>query len=257
MPDLRIGCSGFNYRGWRENFYPADLPQKKWFEYYCKVFNTVELNVTFYRLPIADTFKKWHDETPEGFVFSLKGSRFITHIKRLLDPEEPLRLFFGRAMNLREKLKVVLWQFPPSFKLNLSRLKKFLKLFKKYPVRHTLEFRHESWISGDVFALCMENNVSLCMADWPEFIDNLPVTSDFIYIRRHGAGGSYATCYSKAEIREDAKRIKSYLKDKKDVYIYFNNDAFGYAPKNARELMEMLKRLSSSHQEPLRLSDKV
>lgn len=242
MPDLMIGCSGFNYRGWKENFYPPALPQKKWFEYYCKAFNTVELNVTFYRLPLASTFKKWHDETPEDFIFSLKGSRFITHIKRLIEPKEPLKLFFERAMNLKGKLKVVLWQFPPSFKINLPRLKKFLKLLKKYPVRHTLEFRNESWITDDVAGICAENNVSLCMADWPEFIDKLPVTSDFVYIRRHGKDGNYATCYSKAEIREDAKRIKSYLKDKKDVYIYFNNDAFGYAPKNAAELMSMLKR---------------
>ncbi len=241
MPDLRIGCSGFNYPGWRGNFYPADLPQKKWFEYYCRVFNTVELNVTFYRLPLASTFKKWHDETPEDFVFSLKGSRFITHIKRLIEPEEPLKLFFKRAMNLKNKLKVVLWQFPPSFKINTPRLKRFLKLLKKYSVRHTLEFRNESWISEDVVDLCRENNVSLCMADWPEFIDKLPVTSDFVYMRRHGTDGSYATSYSRAYLKKDAKRIKNYLRDKKDVYIYFNNDAFGYAPKNARELMEMLK----------------
>jgi len=241
MPDLRIGCSGFNYTGWRENFYPPAFPQKKWLEYYCTVFNTVELNVTFYRLPLASTFKKWHDETPEDFVFSLKGSRFITHIKRLIEPEEPLKLFFERAMHLKTKLKVVLWQFPPSFKINLPRLKKFLKLLKKYPVRHTLEFRNESWITDDVVGLCSENNVSLCMADWPEFINDIPVTSDFVYIRRHGEGGNYATAYSKAELRKDAKRVKSYLKDKKDVYIYFNNDAYGYAPKNAKELMKMLR----------------
>ena len=241
MPELRIGCSDFNYGGWRENFYPPALPQKKWLEYYCSVFNSVELNVTFYRLPLASTFKKWRDETPYDFVFSLKGSRFITHIKRLLEPEEPLKLFFKRAMNLRSKLKVVLWQFPPSFKVNTARLKTFLRLLRKYPVRHTLEFRNKSWFSEDVIGLCRENNISLCMADWPEFIDTLPVTSDFVYIRRHGAGGSYATCYSKAELRKDARRIKGYLKDKRDVYIYFNNDAFGFAPKNARELMEMFK----------------
>ncbi len=240
MPELRIGCSGFNYWGWKENFYPSDLPQRKWLEYYCTVFDTVELNVTFYRLPLASTFKKWHDETPDDFVFSLKGSRFITHIKRLLEPEEPLRLFFERALNLKEKLKVVLWQFSPGFKINIGRLKKFLKLLKKYPVRHTLEFRHESWITEDVIDLCRRHNVSLCMADWPEFIDELPVTSDFVYTRRHGVGGSYATCYSKAELKKDAKRVKNYLKDKKDVFIYFNNDAYGYAPKNAKELVEML-----------------
>ena len=243
MPELKIGCSGFNYGGWKGNFYPPDLPQKKWLDFYCKIFNTVELNVTFYRLPLASTFSKWHNETPSDFVFSIKGSRFITHIKRLLDPQEPLEIFFERALNLKEKLRVVLWQFSPSFKINIERLKFFLKLLKKYPVKNTLEFRHESWITEEVIDLCRKHNISLCTADWPEFIDELPVTSDFVYIRRHGKGGSYATCYSKAELKKDAKRIRNYLKNDKDVFIYFNNDAFGYAPKNAKELMEMLKKL--------------
>ncbi len=241
MPEIKIGCSGFNYGGWIGNFYPHDLPQRKWLDYYCKVFNTVELNVTFYRLPLAGTFTKWHNETPRDFIFSIKGSRFITHIKRLKEPEEPLKIFFERALNLKEKLKVVLWQFSPNFKINTERLKLFLMHLKKYSVRHTLEFRHESWITEEIFNLCKKHDVSLCMADWPEFIDDLPVTSDFVYIRRHGAGGSYATCYSKAELKKDAKRIKVYLKDKKDVFIYFNNDAFGYAPKNAKELMEIYR----------------
>ena len=243
MPELKIGCSGFNYGGWKGNFYPPDLPQKKWLDFYCKIFNTVELNVTFYRLPLASTFSKWHNETPSDFVFSIKGSRFISHIKRLLDPQEPLEIFFERALNLKEKLRVVLWQFSPSFKINIERLKFFLKLLKKYPVKNTLEFRHESWITEEVIDLCRKHNISLCTADWPEFIDELPVTSDFVYTRRHGKGGSYATCYSKAELKKDAKKIKNYLKDNKDVFIYFNNDAYGYAPKNAKELMEMLKKL--------------
>jgi uncharacterized protein YecE (DUF72 family) len=241
MPEIRIGCSGFNYWDWKENFYPPDLPRRKWFEYYCTVFNTVELNVTFYRLPLAKTFDKWYKETPDDFAFSLKGSRFITHIKRLIDPEQPLELFFERALRLKEKLKVVLWQFSPGFKVDIERLQNFLKLLKKYRVRNTFEFRHESWMTDEVINLCKEHGVSLCMADWPEFIDDLPVTSDFVYIRRHGEGGSYATCYSMAELKLDAKRIKNYLKDKKDIFIYFNNDYHGYAPRNASELMEMVK----------------
>lgn len=241
MPEIRIGCSGFNYWDWRENFYPADLPQRKWFEYYCTIFNTVELNVTFYRLPLAKTFDRWYKETPSDFVFSLKGSRFITHVKRLTDPEQPLELFFERTLRLKEKLKVVLWQFSPGFKIDIGRLEHFLKLIKKYPTRNTLEFRHESWITDDVINLCKEYDVSICMADWPEFIDNLPVTADFVYIRRHGEGGSYATCYSKTELKRDAKRIKNYIRDGRDVFIYFNNDYNGYAPGNAKELIEMLK----------------
>ena len=240
MPDLRIGCSGFSYAQWKENFYPDGLPQKRWLEYYAKVFPIIELNVTFYRLPLEKTFDSWYDETPAGFVFSLKGSRFITHIKRLLDPQVPLEKFFERALRLQDKLKVVLWQFSPGFGVNTERLKNFLALLKQYPVRNTLEFRNKSWITDEVFGLCRDHDVALCMADWPEFIDDLPLTADFVYIRRHGAEGNYATDYPKAALRKDAARIREYLESGKDVYICFNNDAYGYAPKNARELMAML-----------------
>ncbi len=240
MPEIRIGCSGFNYSGWKGNFYPDDLPQKKWLQHYAGVFSTVELNVTFYRLPLPSTFDKWYKETPVDFVFSLKGSRFITHIKRLIDPEEPLDLFFTNALNLKEKLKVVLWQFPPSFKINRSRLTDFLKLLKRYPVKNTLEFRNESWMAKDIVRICSQYDVSLCMADWPKFIDDIPVTSDFVYIRRHGEEGRYDTSYSRTALKKDAKRLKGYLKTGKDVFIYFNNDASGFAPANALELINLL-----------------
>jgi len=144
-----IGCSGFNYRDWKETLYPCDLPQRRWLEHYSTIFPTVELNVTFYRLPLLSTFIKWRDQTPPGFAFSLKGSRYITHIKRLKQVEEPLERFFQRALQLKEKLRVVLWQFPPGFKVNLERLGLFSKLLEKYPIRNTLEFRHESWITAD------------------------------------------------------------------------------------------------------------
>jgi len=241
MPEIYIGCSGFSFSDWKGNFYPSDLPQRKWLEYYCTIFNTVELNVTFYRLPLAKTFDKWHAETPPGFAFSLKGSRYITHIKRLLDPEEPLALFFQRALCLKEKLKVVLWQFSPRFKIDLERLKRFLELLGNYPVKNTLEFRNESWMTKKVADLCAKHRVSLCMADWPEFLADIPVAADFVYIRRHGERGNYATLYPKAALRKDASRIENYIKNRKDVFMYFNNDFQGYAPRNARELSEMLK----------------
>ncbi|MEW6109840.1 MAG: DUF72 domain-containing protein [Nitrospirota bacterium] len=244
MAELRIGCSGFNYPHWRGNFYPQGLPQRKWLQHYCSIFSTVELNVTFYRLPLPSTFEKWHNETPDNFAFSLKGSRYITHVRKLAEPEESLEMFFRGALLLKNKLKVILWQFPPSYKLNIPRLKGFLKLLNKYPVRNTLEFRHESWISQDTISLCMENNMSMCMSDWPVFNDDLPVTSDFVYIRRHGFGGGYDTCYSEDFLRKDAGRIKAYIKKNRDVFIYFNNDASGYAPRNAKELSGLLRNIS-------------
>jgi len=239
LADLRIGCSGFLYDHWRKNFYPEDLSKNYWLEYYSKHFSTVELNVTFYKLPDRETFSKWYLSTPEGFVFSLKGSRFITHIKKIKDCAEPVEAFFSRALLLKEKLGVILWQFPPSLTLDLERLKDFLELLEPYEMKNTFEFRNKTWINKKVVDLLKKKNVAFCMADWPDFLDKLPLTANFVYIRRHGQEGSYATEYSKELLNKDAKRIKAYLRQKKDVFIYFNNDAFGYAPKNVSELVTL------------------
>lgn len=240
MAELKIGCSGFLYDQWRGNFYPEDLSRNQWLEYYCKQFSTVELNVTFYRLPERETFVRWYSSTPKGFVFSLKGSRFITHVKKLKDCGEPLEAFFSRASLLKEKLGAILWQFPPTFTLDLERLKDFLEILRAYRMRNTFEFRNKTWINKKAAALLEKENVALCMADWPQFLDELPLTADFVYIRRHGENGSYATSYSTESLKNDAKRIKAYLRQKKDAFIYFNNDAFGYAPKNAAELTTII-----------------
>ncbi|HEY5522720.1 MAG TPA: DUF72 domain-containing protein [Desulfuromonadaceae bacterium] len=240
MPELFIGCSGFSYPHWRGSFYPDMLPQKRWFDYYCTAFASVELNVTFYRLLKPETFAHWRLESPESFTFSAKGSRFITHVKRLSDPERPLARFFEGVLLLGEKLRVILWQFPPTFACTIPRLQRFLKLLARYPVRNALEFRHDSWCCAEVVSLCREYRVALCMADWPDFIAELPPTADFVYFRRHGRGGSYAGCYSHDELLVDEGRIRNYLEEGSDVYIYFNNDAEAYAPVNARELAQIL-----------------
>ncbi|MGO9378173.1 MAG: DUF72 domain-containing protein [Dissulfurispiraceae bacterium] len=240
MPKLHIGCSGFHFSDWKGAFYPSDLPQRKWLQYYCNIFDTVELNVTFYRLPLAKTFEAWHNVTPSNFIFSLKGSRYITHIRRLFNVEEAVRTFFDRALILEKKLHVVLWQFPPVFKADIARLEIFLQYLAQYPVRHTLEFRNESWLDIKVFDLCERYNVSLCMADWPAFLDDLPTTADFIYIRRHGENRNYESDYPKAALMSDTEQIKKHMTGGKDVFIYFNNDAHGYAAKNAKELIKLI-----------------
>jgi uncharacterized protein YecE (DUF72 family) len=242
MPEVRIGTSGFSYPHWRGPFYPEGLAQRKWFDYYCERFDTVELNVTFYRLPREEAFAKWRSDSPEGFRFALKGSRFITHIKRLRDPREPLKKFMQGIRPLKEKCAVVLWQLPPNFKKDTERLRGFLKALKKYRRRNVFEFRHDSWVDDEVTALLIEENACMCMADWPPFVDELPATADFVYIRRHGKGGGYDTLYSRKELQKDAGRIKRYLKEKRDVFIYFNNDAMGYAARNAMDLKGMLGR---------------
>ena len=239
LADLRVGCSGFLYEHWRKNFYPDDLSKNHWLEYYSRHFSTVELNVTFYKLPDRETFIKWYSSTPESFTFSLKGSRFITHVKKLKDCSEPVEAFFSRATLLKEKLGVILWQFPPTLSVDIERFENFLEILKPYCLRNTFEFRNKTWINKRVFELLNLEGAAPCMADWPDFLDKLPLDSDFVYIRRHGEEGSYATSYSIKSLEKDAKRIKSYLRQKKDVFIYFNNDASGYAPRNALELVTL------------------
>ncbi|HJV33823.1 DUF72 domain-containing protein [Geomonas sp.] len=241
MARVSIGCSGFSYGHWRGNFYPEGMAQKDWFHHYRSVFSTVELNVTFYRTPTIETFKHWYEESEEDFSFAVKGSRYITHVKRLSDLGNALERFFTPAQELKEKLGVVLWQFPPQFKCNLQRLQEFLDNLGKYLFRTTLEFRNDSWLTDDVVKICKDKNVSLCMADWPPYLDETPVTADFVYIRRHGQQGSYNGYYSTAELEKDAARIKKYLERGLDVFIYFNNDAGGAAPQNAVELASILQ----------------
>ncbi len=240
MPKYRIGCSGFLYDSWKGVFYPEELPHRRWLSFYMEKLNTVELNVTFYRLLKKEAFERWYKETSPDFLFCLKGSRFITHVKKLKDVELPLSTFFNATAPLLEKLGVILWQLPPNLKLNLKNLEDFIENLKRYPVRHAFEFRHKSWLTKKVISLLSASNIALCMADWPDFINDLPITADFVYIRRHGEGGSYATNYTTEQLKNDAKRIKEYLKQGKDVYFYFNNDAFAYAPKNALELRAIL-----------------
>ena len=240
MPAVHIGCSGFTYKHWLDTFYPPGLPQRSWLAHYCGLFNSLELNVTFYRLVKPATFVRWHEETPPGFAFAVKGSRFITHVKRLLDPETPLERFFSGVLQLGGKLTAVLWQLPPGLACDTKRLALFLESLRPYPVRNALEFRNESWLREEVIELCRAHNTALCMADWPPFINSSPLTADFVYIRRHGHGGGYNTSYTAGELEIDARRIRSYLTTGRDVHIYFNNDYLGYAPGNALELAALL-----------------
>lgn len=236
MPTVHIGCSGFTYPHWRGTFYPENLSRRHWLAHYCRVLASIELNVTFYRLVKPATFQRWRDETPPGFVFAVKGSRFITHVKRLAEPENPLAKFFSGVLQLEGKLAAVLWQFPPNLACNTERLARFLDCLQAYPVRNALEFRHESWLREEVQELCRSHNAAITMADWPLFIDTPPLTADFVYIRRHGHEGHYNSCYTAGELEVDACRIRAYLASGLDVYIYFNNDNQGYAPRNALEL---------------------
>jgi uncharacterized protein YecE (DUF72 family) len=235
-----IGTSGYFYQHWGNNvFYPSSLPQNKWLEHYCKYLNSVELNVSFYRLPSVAAFNSWYIRTPGNFRFAVKGSRFITHVKKLKNPKESVKLFFSRIKDLKEKLSVVLWQFPPQFKFNPERLIAFVKeLRKNAPCRHAFEFRNESWFSEETYEILDKVNMTVCITDWPNLSLETPAIGDFTYIRRHGTEGKlYGGCYSEDQLKSDALLMKI---KQKDCYIYFNNDAEGFAVKNAMQLKQIL-----------------
>jgi uncharacterized protein YecE (DUF72 family) len=237
---IYVGTSGWNYPHWKGIFYPQNLATARWLEYYVKFFNCVELNVTFYRLLRKKVFENWHARTPRGFHFIVKGSRFITHIKKIKGVKQPLDLLIDNACGLKQKLALILWQFPPSFKKDIKRLEAFLKLLKKRRLRHCFEFRNETWFNEQVYDLLREYNFCLCIAHSPRFPCHRIVTADFIYLRFHGGESLYSSNYSDRELKGWAK-FASEFKTKKDIFAFFNNDARGFAVKNALRFRELLK----------------
>ena len=240
-----IGTSGYNYPHWWGGvFYPADLPQRKWLGFYSEYFDSVELNVSFYRLPGKEVFEGWYRRTPEDFIFAIKGSRYITHTKRLKECREPLALFFENASVLKEKLGVVLWQLPPRFKFQKERLEEFCVLLSTLPrskaVRHAFEFRDDSWLCHEAFRTLEEFHFAFCIAHGSGLPPIERVTSDFVYLRLHGGQVLYASDYSDGELGNWVERIKDWEKKKKWVFAYFNNDAYGFAVKNALALKKIV-----------------
>ncbi len=245
MGTLRIGTSGYNYSHWGKGvFYPKGVPQRGWLEYYSRHFDTVELNVTFYRLVKKQVFEGWYDRTPEGFVFAVKGSRYITHIKRLRDCEDAIQRLAEHCDGLREKLEVILWQLPPQFPYQKDPLATFCKLLSESPflskTRHAFEFRHDSWFVPEVVRLLEHSGFSLCIPDSPHLPSMETVTADFIYLRFHGSRSLYGSKYTDEELDQWAQKVRSWLDQGRSVYAYFNNDVSGYAVENARRLREFL-----------------
>ncbi|MBA7647153.1 hypothetical protein ES703_54923 [subsurface metagenome] len=241
-PKYFIGTSGWVYPHWRDVFYPPKLAQSKWLEFYTQHFPTVELNNSFYRLPSEKAFSNWRDTSPGGFIYAVKVSRFITHIKRLKDVEEPVETFLSRAHHLEEKLGPLLYQLPPNMHRNDERLEAFLSLLPR-GLRHVVEFRHESWLDEEVFAILRKYNVGFCVFDMPGLACPLVATADFGYVRFHGSSGLYFSCYSDDELEDWAQKISALGKDLNTVYIYFNNDAQGFAIRNARTLSKKLAQM--------------
>jgi uncharacterized protein YecE (DUF72 family) len=238
---VRVGCSGWQYQHWRGNFYPPDVPQKRWFEHYASVFDTVEINNSFYRLPTEETFAAWAERAPARFLFAVKASRFLTHMKKLKDPEEPVERFFSRAQALGRHLGPVLYQLPPGWKLDRGRLEYFLQVLPR-DIRHVLEFREPSWYADDVYALLERHGVALCLHDMPKSATGRTRIGPFIYVRFHGATGRYDGSYPDERLRDWAEWLNEQRTAGVDVYAYFNNDLGGHAPRNALTLRRLLER---------------
>ncbi len=237
---IYIGTSGFSYLHWKKRFYPKNLKAKDYLNYYQKYFSSVEINNTFYKLPSKTTILNWKNEASLNFIFSLKASRFITHIKRLKDPKKHTNFFLNRIKHLKPHLGPILFQIPPNWYLDIKRLEKFLiALDKNY--KYAFEFRDKSWLITQVFSLLKKYKTALCIYDLESFQTPLEITANFVYIRLHGPKKAYIGSYSKKKLEKWAKIIKNFQKDKLDVYCYFNNDERAYAIKNALQLKSLLK----------------
>jgi len=234
---IRIGTSGWMYNHWQRIFYPDKWPKSKWLEYYAGQFDTVELNASFYRLPNPKTFKGWKERTPDNFLWSVKASKFITHIRRLKDPAEPLSRLYNSITGLGEKLGVILFQLPPSLSFDEKVFIDFCESLDPN-FRYALEIRHPSWINSRVSAVLSEFNMALCISDTAgRYPSSEAITADFVYIRLHGPRSLYASEYSEEELRVWAEKVIDW---NKNAFIYFDNDFKGHAIKNARRLKEIL-----------------
>jgi uncharacterized protein YecE (DUF72 family) len=237
-----IGTSGWVYPHWRGIFYPPDLPQVRWFAHYAGLFSTVEINNTFYRLPGEEVFKGWREQAPAGFVYAIKASRYLTHVKRLKEAEEPLARLLERARLLEDHLGPVLYQLPPRWQLDLGRLEAFLALLPP-DVTHVFEFRDDRWLVEPVFAALERHGAAFCIVSMPGIECPVRATAETVYIRFHGTQFLYGDRYSPEALAGWAEHIGRFLAAGRTVYAYFNNDAWAFAPQNALELREMVGRL--------------
>lgn len=236
---LHIGTSGWHYSHWRGVFYPASLRINNFLKFYVEYFDTAEINNTFYRLPEDGTVIEWRDTVPENFVFSMKASRYITHMKKLKEPENTLPRFLEKAELMGSKLGPVLFQLPPHWHFDLERLSNFLRTLPKR-LRCAFEFRDPSWFGEEAAQMLIENKTAFCIYDFAGRQLPHTVTSDFIYIRLHGPNGAYQGQYSDQDLSRWSDEITQWLDNNKEVFCYFDNDEAGYAVQDALRLKSLL-----------------
>lgn len=230
-----IGTSGWQYKDWRGRFYPERLPQRDWLPHYAARFDTVEVNNTFYRLPPAETFARWAEQTPDDFVVVVKASRYLSHIKRLKDPADPVDLLMERARPLGPKLGPVLVQLPPNFGVDCDRLDETLSAFDRHRVRVAVEFRHESWFDDSVYDVLEHHDAALCLTDRLSKKGPVVTTADWTYLRLHEGTATPHPCYGRGALEGWAQRLAAMEPRPGVAYVFFNNDPRGCAVANARE----------------------
>jgi uncharacterized protein YecE (DUF72 family) len=235
---ILVSTSGWNYRDWCGRFYPETVPASRWFGHYARVFNTVEINNTFYRLPAAATFDAWNQQAPPEFIYAVKANHFLTHIKKLKNAGKPLALFLRRARRLKPHLGPILYQLPPRWKPDLERLKKFCARLPP-GLTHVIEFRERAWLKDETYRVLAKRGISLCLHD---LLKRHPrrITGPAVYVRFHGADSKYGGSYSRERLRHWAAWLREAAKDGHDVYAYFNNDRNAAAVRNAQTLRRIL-----------------
>lgn len=234
-----IGTSGWHYKHWIGKYYPEGTKAKDFMEFFLQDFRTVELNNAFYHLPPRSTFENWRKQTPDDFIFSVKASRYITHQKKLNESQDALNRFLTNADGLKEKLGPILFQLPPGWNVNEERFDSFLNILPK-GYRYTFEFRNHSWYTENILNLLEKKKAGFCIYHLEGHLSPIEETSDFIYIRLHGPGGKYQGSYSRKDLEDWATKIKTWTREGKDVYCYFDNDQDAHAAFNAIELLKLL-----------------
>jgi len=237
--NIYIGTSGWNYKHWLGPFYPEKFPAKDMLTFYAEHFDTVEINATHYHLPTLKSVAGWRETVPKNFIFSVKASRFTTHMKKLKSPQASTEKFFERAEELGEKLGPILFQLPPRWKVNAERLDEFLSAMPRRH-RYTFEFRDPTWFTEEVYEILSKYGAALCFYHQMGYDSPPEVTGDFVYVRLHGTESKYGGSYPASTLKAWAQRIRRWRRSAKDVYFYFNNDPEGHAIRNALSLKQMI-----------------
>jgi uncharacterized protein YecE (DUF72 family) len=241
--EIRVGCSGWVYKHWRGLFYPQGLPQRLWFERYSEEFDTVEINNSFYRLPSGETFEKWRKQAPSGFCYAVKANRFLTQAKKLLDCEEPMERMMAAVRCLGDRLGPMLYQLPPSMKINLQRLETFLEIAPN-DVNAVFEFRDKSWYVPETYALLGRHGAGFCVHDMAGSTSERIAVGPIAYVRFHGGEGKYWGRYSDERLLSWTDWLVAQAREGRTCWCYFNNDIHGAAIEDARTLKAMVRQMS-------------